>query len=187
MHGLCLAADTASQATQSLSAHFTAIDWAVLIGYLALVSVLGVLLAGKQKSMEDFFRGGDKLPWYAVSGSMIATIISAVTFLAVPARIFRDGGNFTYLQFGIIAGLLSRIFVSFILVPAYFKHRVYSPYDYMGKQLGEAARTVTTALFSLMGLLAQAARVYLTAIVLEVILRDQLGVLEQATHISSLI
>ena len=84
------------------------LDWVVLVGYLALVSVLGVGLAGKQKTMEDFFRGGNRLPWYAVSASMIATIVSAVTFVGVPAVAYREGGNFTYLQFGIIAGLISR-------------------------------------------------------------------------------
>ena len=110
--------------------------------------------------MEDFFRGGNKLPWYAVSGSMIATIISAVTFVGVPSRAYT--GDFTYLQFGIIAGLISRLFVAFVLVPAYYRHNVYSPYDYMAHKLGESARSVTTALFSLMGLLAQASRVYLT-------------------------
>lgn len=188
MHWMTLAAtDAAAQATGSLSSHFTWLDWGVLIGYLVLVSILGVKLAGKQENMEDFFRGGGKLPWYAVSGSMIATIISAVTFIAVPARIFRDDGNFTYLQFGIIAGLISRVFVSFVLIPAYFKHKVYSPYDYMGKKLGETARTVTTLLFSLMGLLAQAARVYLTAIILEVILKDQLTFLYDKTGIDSLV
>ncbi len=179
MHAFTLAADAA--AAGSLSGHFKLLDWIVLVGYLALTSVLGVALAGKQKNMQDFFRGGDKLPWYAVSGSMIATIISAVTFIGVPAIVYRETGNFTYLQFGIIAGLLSRLFVAFVLVPAYYKHRVYSPYDYMGRQLGESARSVTTAMFSLMGLLAQAARVYLTAIILELVLHDQLTVLSDAT------
>ncbi len=169
---------------ESLSSHFRGWDWAVLIGYLAVVSVLGVTLAGRQKSMEGFFRGGNKLPWYAVSASMIATIISAVTFIAVPAIAYRETGNFTYLQFGIIAGLLSRLFVAFVLVPAYYRQRIYSPYDYMANQLGEAARSVTTALFTLLGLLAQAARVYLTAIILQLILADQLGTLEAHTGIS---
>ena len=171
----------------SLSGRFTGLDWAVLLGYLALVSYLGVKLAGKQKSMEDFFRGGSKLPWYAVSASMIATIISAVTFIGVPSRIYAEGGDFSYLQFGIIAGLLSRLFVSLVLVPAYYRHHVYSPYDYMGERLGEAVRTVTTAMFSLMGLLAQAARVYLTAIILELVMRDQLQAIENATGVDSLV
>lgn len=171
----------------SLSSHFRWLDWVVLIGYLAIVSVLGVVLAGKQKDMADFFRGGNKLPWYAVTASTIATIISAVTFVGVPAVAYRPGGNFTYLQFGIVAGLLSRLFVAFVLVPAYYKHRVYSPYDYMGRQLGESARGVTTALFSVLGLLAQAARVYLTAVILELVLEDQLGWLEASTGVSSLV
>lgn len=162
------------------------LDWVVLVGYMALVSVLGVVLAGKQKNMEDFFRGGNKLPWYAVTGSIIATVISAVTFIAVPSRAWREGGSFTYLQLGIIAGLLSRLFVAFLLVPAYYRYRVYSPYDYMGQRLGEAARSVTTILFSLMGLLGQSARVYLTAMILGLVLHDQLEWLSESVGLRPL-
>lgn len=177
----------ALEISPSLSHHFTWIDWAVLLGYFAVVSALGVVLAGKQQTMQDFFRGGNQLPWYAVTGSMIATIISAVTFIAVPAVVFRENGNFTYLQFGLIAGLLSRLFVAFVLVPAYYKHRVYSPYDYMGKRLGEGARTVTTALFTVLGVLAQAARLYLTAVILGLVLREPLLAVEEATGVDGII
>lgn len=173
-------------AASSLSGHFRPLDWVVLVGYLALVSVLGVVLAGRQRDLKDFFRGGNRLPWYAVTGSIIATVISAVTFVAVPSRMFREGGNFTYLQLGLIAGLLSRGFVAFVLVPAYWKYRIYSPYDYMGRRLGESARSVTTALFSLLGLLAQAARVYLTARILELVMYDHLLSLSEATGMGTL-
>jgi solute:Na+ symporter, SSS family len=185
MHWMTLAAtDAAAQATGSLSGHFTTIDWTVLVGYLVLVSILGVLLAGKQKGMEDFFRGGDRLPWYAVSASMIATTISAVTFVGVPAIAF--AGNMTYLQLGIIAGLFSRVFVAWVLIPAYYQKRIYSPYDYMGNQLGPSARSVTTGLFTLGGLLAQSARVYLTALVLTLVMSNQLEWIEGMTGLSPL-
>ncbi|MEM9251358.1 MAG: hypothetical protein AAGB29_03315 [Planctomycetota bacterium] len=162
-----------------------ALDWAVIVGYLAVVSVLGVLLAGRQRSLEDFFRGGDRLPWYAVSASMIATIVSAVTFIGVPAVAYRQGGDFTYLQFGIVAGLLSRLIVAAALVPAYYRHRVYSPYDFMGERLGESARSVMTAMFTLLGVLAQSARVYLTAAVLSLMLAGPLAGVEQATGVDA--
>ncbi len=179
------AADTTD--LSSLSGHFTPLDWAVLVGYLALVSVLGVKLAGKQEDMEDFFRGGNKLPWYAVSASLIATTISAVTFVGVPAVAFNpDGGNLTYLQLGIIAGLISRFFIAYVLVPAYYEKRVYSPYDYMGDKLGDGAKGVTTALFTLGGLLAQSARVYLTALVLTLVMADQLDWIKSWTGLSPL-
>lgn len=171
----------------SLSSQFTSIDWLVLVLYFLFVSVLGVGLSGRQTDIEDFFRGGNRLPWYAVSASMIATIISAVTFVAVPSIAYKANGNFSYLQFGIVAGLLSRLFVSFVLIPIYFKNDIYSPYDYMGQRLGETARTVTTVLFSLMGLMAQAARVYLTAIILELLLNDHLARLESMTGIAPFI
>ena len=170
-----------------LSGRFSWVDWLVLAGYLSVVSVLGVALAGRQKNLKDFFRGGNKLPWYAVSGSMIATIISAVTFVTVPAVAYRAGGDFTYLQLGLIGGLLARGVVAFVMVPAYYRHRVYSPYDYIGQRLGESARSVTTALFSLMGLLAQAARVFLTALVLKLVLLDELGWLQTQTGVDALV
>jgi len=183
MTTLAATADTAG----SLSGHFTWIDWGVLIGYMIVTTLLGTLLAGKQKNMDDFFLGGKGLPWFAVSGSIIATEISAVTFVGVPAIVFANGGNFTYMQLGLIAGLISRFFVAFILVPAYYQKRIFSPYDYMGNKLGEGARRITTALFSLGGLLAQSSRVYLTAVILELVLAGPLESLEAATGINTLV
>ncbi len=158
----------------SFSAQFTLVDWGVVVGYLAFTTFLGAKLAGKQASVRDFFLGGRKLPWYAVSGSIIATEISAVTFISVPSVVFKTGGNFTYLQLGLIGSLFARIIVGYILVPAYYKKEIYSPYDYMGNQLGGNVRTMTSIIFSIGGILAQSSRVYLTAEVLNVVMRDQL-------------
>ena len=82
----------------SLGGSFTLWDWGVVIAYFALTTYIGHALAGKQATMRDFFLGGRKLPWYAVSGSIIATEISAVTFICVPFVVFNAGGNFTYLD-----------------------------------------------------------------------------------------
>ncbi len=187
MFSLTLTATTATAVWTGpvlLASGFATLDWIVLVGYLLFVSVLGVKLAGKQNDIKDFFRGGDKLPWYAVSASLIATTISAVTFVGVPAVAF--AGDMTYLQLGIIAGLISRVFISFVLVPAYYEKRIYSPYDYMGDKLGDGAKGVTTALFTLGGLLAQSARVYLTALVLTLVMADQLAWVESWIGLSPL-
>ncbi|MEQ9453992.1 MAG: hypothetical protein RLN76_05285 [Phycisphaeraceae bacterium] len=173
--------------TGSIAGHFTWIDWAVVIGYLAITTLLGGLLAGKQATVKDFFLGGRKLPWYAVAGSSIATEISAVTFVGAPAIVYGLGGNFTYLQLGLVGVLIARLIVAFVLVPAYYKNEIYSPYDYMGNQLGESAKWVTTALFSLGGVLGQSARVYLTAVILELVMAEQLAQIESYTGIDPLI
>ena len=170
----------------SLSAQFTWIDWLVVVGYLAFTTYLGAKLAGRQSSIRDFFLGGRKLPWYAVSGSIVATEISAVTFISVPFVVFRPEGNFTYLQLGLIGSFLARVIVGYVLVPAYYKREIYSPYDYMGQRLGGRVRIMTTILFVLGGILAQSARVYLTAEVLLVVLGDQLAYLAASTGLPDL-
>jgi len=178
--------NTACLAT--LSGQFTWIDWTVVIGYLALTTVLGAKLAGKQANIRDFFLGGRKLPWYAVSGSIIATEISALTFVSVPSIVFKFGpeANFTYLQLGLIGTFLARVIVGYVLVPAYYKREIYSPYDYMGNQLGGNVRSMTSVLFSLGGILGQSARVYLTAEVVMVVLPSQLEWLQNRTGVDAL-
>lgn len=170
------------------SAQFTALDWGVVVAYFVATTWIGARLAGKQSTIRDFFLGGRRLPWPAVAGSIVATEISAVTFVSVPFVVFKDGGDFTYLQLGLIGSLLARLIVGYVLVPAYYRHEIYSPYDYMGSRLGPAVRKVTTALFSLGGILAQSARVYLTAIVLELLLAESVyAPLAAATGISTLV
>jgi SSS family solute:Na+ symporter len=165
---------TTAMLGQTISGNFTGWDWAVLAGYLVFTTIIGSALAGKQATIRDFFLGGRKLPWYAVSGSIVATEISALTFVSVPWVVFQPGGNFTYLQLGVFGSFFARILVGYVLVPAYYKREIYSPYDYMQNQLGGNVRTMTTSLFALSGMLAQSARIYLTAEVLNVILHDQL-------------
>ncbi|MCZ6598875.1 MAG: hypothetical protein O7B99_14650 [Planctomycetota bacterium] len=166
---------------------FGVLDWAVVLGFLVVTTVVGGRMAGKQATLRDFFLGGRKLPWYAVAGSIIATEISAVTFISFPFVVFRPGGDLTYLQLGIFGLLLARLIVGYVLVPAYYEREIYSPYDFMGNRLGPRVRATATSLFALGGVLAQAARVYLTAVVLEVLLHDELDWLAAHTGIPPLV
>ncbi len=170
----------------SVSAQFAWYDWAVVVAYLIFTTLLGICMSGKQATIRDFFLGGRKLPWYAVSGSIVATEISAVTFICVPYVVYAPGGNFTYLQLGVFGSILARILVGYFIVPAYYKREIYSPYEYMGNQLGTRVRTMTSGLFLLGATLAQAARIYLTAQIMIVVLNDQLMWLEAHTPLDKL-
>ena len=173
----------AAQETATTTGRFTWIDWAVVIGYLAVTTWIGHALTGKQATIRDFFLGGRKLPWPAVAGAIIATEISAVTFVGVPAIMFAREGNMTYLQLGLIGSILARLIVGYVFVPVYYAREIYSPYDYMANQLGGYVRTMTTCLFTLGGMLAQGARVYLTALILDLVIgQPAFGRLAALTH-----
>jgi len=152
----------------AIETHFLGLDWLVVIGYMLLTTWIGHSLSGKNATIRDFFLGGRSMPWWAVSGSMIATEISALTFIGVPGGVFALSGDWTYLQWG-IGSILARFAVGYWLVPLYFKEEIYSPYDYMGAKLGEGVKRLVTGLFSLGAILGQSVRVLVTALILETV------------------
>ncbi len=147
---------------------FSAWDWAIVAAYILGTTAIGHRLRGQQQTTKDFFLGGRRLPWYAVTASTVATTISAVTFIGVPAIVYAADGNFGYLQLA-IGGVIARILVARFLVPLYYEKDFYSPYDYMTDRLGPVVGRVTAGMFILGGVLSQGVRVYATALVLELV------------------
>ncbi len=150
---------------EGVHTHFLALDWAVLAVYLLLTTWIGHALRGRQSTMKDFFLAGRSLPWPAVCGSIIATEISAITFVGVPGMVFAAGGDFTYLQWG-LGSLLARVIVGVWFVRVFYERGIYSPYDYMQQRLGPGARTFTTMLFFVGSILGQSVRLLVTALIL---------------------
>ena len=144
------------------------IDWLVIAGYLALTTFVGHMMRGKQGTIRDFFLGGKSLPWQAVSGSMIATEISGVTFIGVAGTLFALHGNFTYLLWG-IGSIMGRVIVAKWFVPKFYEDEIYSPYDYMGRRLGKSVKKLATILFTIGSILAQSVRVFVAAIPLKLV------------------
>ena len=147
---------------------FTAWDWSVVVGYMIFTTWVGHRMSGQQANIKDFFLGGKTLPWWSVSGSMIATEISALTFIGVPGMVYGMSGDWTYLQWG-LGSLIARFAVAYWLIPLYYEREIYSPYDFMGNRLGEGIRRLVTGLFSIGSILGQSVRVLVTAIILQVV------------------
>ncbi len=152
----------------NLSTYFKPVDWLVVFGYLALTTVIGHMMRGKQASIKDFFLGGRSLPWPAVSGSIIATEISGVTFIGVPGMLMAMNGNFTYLQWA-IGSIFARIIVGMVFVRVFYEREIFSPYDYMGYRIGEGVKKLATILFTIGSILAQSVRVMVAALPLKVV------------------
>ena len=148
--------------------YFTTLDWVVVGSYLLLTTWVGHHMRGRQASVKDFFLGGRSLPWPAVSGSIIGTEISGVTFIGVPCMVYAAQGDFTYLQWG-IGSVIARIFVGVFFVRAFYEREIYSPYDYMGNQLGIGIKRLATLTFMIGGILGQSVRVLVAALALKIV------------------
>jgi len=151
-----------------VTGQFHWVDWVVLVLYIAGTSWLADRLTDRGQTIRDFFLGGRKLPWWAVSGSIVASEVSGVTFVALPAIAFARGGNYTYMMLA-IGSILARVLIAYFLIPAYYRHEVYSPYEFMGRRLGPGVVRGSSVIFLIGVVLGQGARLFLAAIVLDAI------------------
>ncbi len=147
---------------------FTFIDYLVLLLYFGGVTVLGIILSGRQKTTSDYFLGGHQIPWWAVLFSVVATETSTLTFISIPAVAY--GGNLTFLQivFGYITG---RTIVSFLFLPKYHQGRLSTAYQFLGRRFGSSLRIITSSTFMVTRLLADGVRLFASAIPIAIILR----------------
>jgi solute:Na+ symporter, SSS family len=140
---------------------FSPIDYAIVILYLAGVTVAGVLIAGRQKDSRDYFLGGKEMSWWSVGFSIVASETSTLTFISIPGLAFRSDMHFLQLVFGYFAG---RILVSLFFIPAYYRGDLETAYDFLGRRFGLPLRRFTSSVFIVTRVLASGVRLFATAI-----------------------
>ena len=144
------------------------VDLAVLTAYLGAVLLLGIWIGRGTQTASDYFLGDRSLPWPALLLSIVATETSTVTFLSIPGLAAASGGNMTFLQIaiGYVAG---RLLVVAFLLPMYFEGRIFTAYEVLQTRFGRLSRRLVSTLFLLTRNTADALRLFLTALVLQVV------------------
>ncbi|MGH7129534.1 MAG: sodium:solute symporter family transporter, partial [Planctomycetaceae bacterium] len=137
----------------------TSLDLGVIVVYLALTLGMGVWIARRQKSTEDYFLGGRNLPSWAVGLSLIASLLSTITYLGMPGEMFRSGVAFLTRQLGLPLVLLV---VWFLWIPFFMRLRLTSAYEYLERRYNYAVRALA-AVFCLLLLFGWISVVVLTA------------------------
>ncbi|MGJ7203910.1 hypothetical protein ABM006_16470, partial [Morganella morganii] len=57
---------------------FGFVNYAVLFGYLAAMLLVGVYFSKRQKTADDYFRAGGRVPGWAAGVSVFATTLSSI-------------------------------------------------------------------------------------------------------------
>jgi len=140
---------------------FHAIDWTILLGYLALVVAIGLLAAKKRREGDDFFLAGRSMPMWAVAISILATAQSAATFVGGPQEAY--AGDLTYLATN-IGPIIAAIIVGFLFLPRFYQHNVTSVYELIGHEMGSIAQRLASGMFMLGRVFASGARLFIVAI-----------------------
>jgi len=149
-------------------------DYLVLGGYFLSLGVIGVLASRRERDTEDFFLGGRRMPWWAVTFSILATEVSAVTFIGAPGDSYR--GDYTYLQFA-FGSLAGRLLISLLFLPAFYGGKVTSIYQYLEQRFGNRSRLTAAGFFFVTRLLASGVRLLIVSIALAVVSGLPLGLI----------
>ncbi len=94
---------------------FTAIDWLIVIVYLAAVVAVGLWASRGSSAADAFFLGARRMPMWAVAISLLATAQSAATFVGGPQEAYT--GDLTYLSAN-LGALVAVVIVAVFFVPA---------------------------------------------------------------------
>ena len=119
--------------------------------YLAFVMTVGMAFA-RETDKNEFFLGGQKIPWWAAGFSLYATGTSAISFMAIPAKSFAT--NWQYLMQNFI-GIFGSIYLAIVIIPLIRRLNITSVYNYLELRFHPVVRTTGSLLIIIFKLVAR--------------------------------
>jgi SSS family transporter len=141
------------------------LDWIVVALYLLFMVGIGFWHARRSQDLREYFLAGRVIPWWAALLSLVATEISAATFLGAPEQgLTRD---MTYLQFS-VGTIAARFVLAAFFISAFYHFKVYTIYGFLLERFGLATNTTTAGVFLVGRLFADGSRLFIASIAINV-------------------
>src|SRR5271155_5676179 len=122
------------------------LDVTVIAAYLATLAGIGLRFSRRQTSTERYFVARRSIPGWATGLSLLATLISSVTFIAYPGSAY--AGDWSNLVPGLMTAPVLML-VAAVVIPFYRRVVGMSAYEYFGKRFGYPARVYSSIAFAL--------------------------------------
>lgn len=123
---------------------FGTLNWSIVALYMMANLGLGWLMSRRVSSASDYYLGDRSAPWWAIGISVVATYVSALSFLGGPAWAYGDG----MAALAIHVNYALVVFICIVyFIPFFYNSGVASIYDYLERRFGVASRVVMGFLF----------------------------------------
>ncbi|QTJ57205.1 sodium:solute symporter [Dolosigranulum pigrum] len=143
---------------------FTTVDFIVLIVYLLAVLAAGVYFTDKDMTGKEFFRGDGTIPWYVTSMSIMATLLSPISFMTLAGNSYAGSWLMWFAQLGIFIAVP---FAIKFFLPIYAKLDIDTAYDYLERRYsGRSLRYIGSIFFVVYQLGRMSIIMYLPSIAL---------------------
>jgi len=144
----------------------------IIIIYFVLLMVISYFTS-KGRSDESYFTGDRQSPWFLVAFGMVGAALSGVTFVSLPGMV---GNNYFYFYQFILGNIVGYFFITFVLIPLYFKLRLVSIYGYLKERFGVKSYKTGSLFFLVSQSFGAALRLLLATKILQFALFDQLNI-----------
>ncbi|AFL85756.1 SSS sodium solute transporter [Belliella baltica DSM 15883] len=123
---------------------FGTLNYIVLGGYLGILVIMGFFISKKQHNLADFFKAGGRVPWWAAGISVFGTQLSAITFMAIPAKTFSTDWTLFFLLMTII--MISPVIIALFL-PFFRRLNLTTAYEYLELRFNRTVRNLGSIIY----------------------------------------
>ncbi|GFY45108.1 putative sodium-dependent multivitamin transporter [Trichonephila inaurata madagascariensis] len=145
------------------------VDYIIFALMLLVSAGIGVFFrfsGGQQKTTDEYLLAGKDMSILPVAFSLMASFLSAITVIGVPAEMYRFGINLAYLNIGYVIGMVVTAYIS---LPVFFELNASTAYEYLDKRFGKLARTLTSVVFVFQMILYMSVVLYAPALALSAV------------------
>lgn len=142
------------------------INYLVLGLYFAGMLYLGFYFIKKDGDVDDYFKAGGRIPWWAAGISIFATTLSAITFISIPAKAYATDWHMLVFQLCII--FVAPIVIQFFL-PFFRRFNLSTAYQYLELRFNSTLKWLASALFILFMVTRIAVVLYLPSLALNAV------------------
>ncbi|XP_063925687.1 sodium-coupled monocarboxylate transporter 1-like [Zophobas morio] len=135
----------------------------IMLGVSALIGIYFGCFGTKQSTANEYLMGDKKMKVFPISVSLVASHVSGVTLLAVPADIYRYGASYWLFVF---ACLPVTLVIMFVYLPVFYKLQITSTYEYLERRFDSTNRMFASFLFAIGLFLYLPVVIYLPALAL---------------------
>ncbi|XP_015525076.2 sodium-coupled monocarboxylate transporter 1 isoform X1 [Neodiprion lecontei] len=144
---------------------FDVVDCVVFAGMLGVSALIGVYQAYKSRKNENAVReylvGGQNMSIFPISMSLIASYISGITILGIPAEMYVYG---TQLWCVVIPDCFVSLTMAFVYLPVFYKLQITSSYEYLNLRFNHVVRLMGSIIFIIKMLLYIPLVIYVPAL-----------------------
>ncbi len=143
--------------------HLNVLDYLVVVLYMLMLSGVGIYLSRFNKTVDDFFKGGGKIPWWIAGLSTFVSGFTAFMFVAAAGHTYKNGLSavalFTSAFWGYALGY-------FVYAVRWRRARLSSPMEFLTKRYSQTTTYYYTILSIIPAILGMGLGIYTLCIFL---------------------